>query len=507
MSDKEEKKDKVVTKYDLKMQRRQAEKLKEQRQKKIATVIGVVVIVALAAWIASFPIRNYVATHETFIVVNGEEITRAEFDYNYNNVVSQYISQFGAYISYFGLDTSRDFASQMYSDTMTWEDYFQEMTVDNLKQSKGLKAQADSSGFVYDGQKEISNFKETVKSAAKEAGMSTASYVRQIYGQYATVDNISKYIAETARTNAYLEEISEGMKASDEEIEQYYKEHAAEYDSVDYFVSTYPAELSEEPTEEEISTAMDAVRSEAEAAEADIMSEGDEQINVKQSEISYLISDWLFEDTRKKGDTTIIEDDSSHLYYVLGFVQRYLDDAPSADIRMIMTQEMDGQAVLDEWAAGDATEESFAELCNQYSADNGEIAEGGLYEGVTQDSVNADASQWIFAKERKAGDTGYVTTAEGYTYVMYYIGQGDPQWKTEISQTLLSQATSDYLSDLSDDVIVTDEKGHLNYLKIREAEAAAEVTSGDLEDVSGSDVTGDSVLEESSGEESGNEAP
>lgn len=479
MSDKEIKKEKVVTKYDLKMQRREEEKKKDQRQRKVSTAVSAVIIVALVAWIASFPIRTYMATHETYVVINGENISRAEFDYNYNIAARDYINSYGAYLEYFGFDPTQDYAAQMYSDNMTWKDFFEEKTVDNLKVSKALKAEADAAGFTFDMDGEKAEFKAVVKEAAAAAKVSTGNYVKQVYGRYASVNRVADYIAEGERVKVYYEELSKGLKASDEEIQAYYQEHTDSYDSVDYYLSTFAAEITEDSTEEEIAEAMDKARELAEAAESDIMTKGNLQENMTRADVSYLTSDWLLDASRKGGDTTVIEDEYNHIFYVLGFVKRYLDNTPTANVRIIMTQDTNGQAILDEWAAGEATEESFAQLCNQYSADGGQIVDGGLYEGMSADSIHADLADWIFATGRAAGDTTYVTIEEGYTYVLYYVGQGDPKWKQSIANTLLSQNQQEYLDALSEKVAVEDPKENLKYIKIRAQEEAAAATEGE----------------------------
>lgn len=116
--------EKIVTKYDLKMQRRKEEKEKAAREEKISRITGILVVAALVCIVASFPIRNYLTVNGTYATVNGEKISRVEFDFNYYMARSSYLNQYGAYLSYFGLDTSRDVDTQMYSDTMTWGDYF-----------------------------------------------------------------------------------------------------------------------------------------------------------------------------------------------------------------------------------------------------------------------------------------------------------------------------------------------------------------------------------------------
>lgn len=53
------------------------------------------------------------------MVVNGEAVNKVEFDYQYNLTKNNYIVQHGSYLTYFGLDTSKDLSTQMYSDTLT----------------------------------------------------------------------------------------------------------------------------------------------------------------------------------------------------------------------------------------------------------------------------------------------------------------------------------------------------------------------------------------------------
>ncbi|MDE7268865.1 MAG: hypothetical protein K2N81_00145 [Acetatifactor sp.] len=485
MSDKEVKQEKVVTKYDRKVQRRKEEKEREQKRKKVNTIIGAVILVALVVFVVSFPVRTYLATHETYVTINGEDITKVEFDYNYNTVVNDFVSRNGSYLGFFGLDVTQDFSKQMYTDKLSWKDYFEEITVDNMKKTKGLKAEADAAGYEFDTAGTVAEFRSTMKDAAKEAKVSTKNYVKQMYGTYATLDAIAGYVAENARVNAYYQQVSEGMTASDEEIENYYKEHTEDYDSIDYYVESFLAETtSEAPTDEEIEAAMNTAYNLADAAMITLEQTGKEITNDKYSDVEYVLADWLFDDSRKEGDTEVIEDADNYMYYAVKFTRRYLDETSTADLRVIMSQDIDGQAVLDEWNAGEATEESFAELCDQYGA----VAEGGLIEDVTKDSVSSDIADWVFADDRLAGDTTAITTEEGYTYVIYYVSQGDPEWKAEISNTLLSNAQTDYMDALSEKVIVEDKKGKLHYLKVQAEEETEEVSDGDADDFGEADA-------------------
>lgn len=513
---KEQTENKVMTNYDRKVQRRKEEKEKEKKEERISTIVGIVFLVALVCLVASFPIRTYLATHETYVVVNGEAVNKVEFDYQYNLTKNNYITQYGSYLTYFGLDTSKDLSTQMYSDTLSWKDYFEQMAVDNLKQSKALKAAAEAEGFTYDTTEEYNTFKETIKTSAASAGVSEKEYVRSIYGDYATMGRIAEYVKSDMVMNAYYQKLQENNAPSDEEIQNYYDENKATYDSVDYRLTTIEADLPTEPTEladpvdetaattdttatdaaaatdatasdstdtayqpsdAEIAKAMEDAKELADDAEKTVATAGDVHENEKKTSVNYLISDWLFDDARKAGDTTVITNDNSHCYYVVAFEQRYLDETPSANVRVIVpAEDKSGEEILDEWKSGAATEDSFAELCKKYTQDTSAAENGGLFEQVTSTGMTAELSDWIFDSSRQAGDTVAITVSDATTYVLYYVGQDQPEWKISIKNTLVSQAMSEYLQNITADITVEDPKGKLNYLKVQAEESTAAET-------------------------------
>lgn len=507
---KEQTEQKVMTKYDRKVQKRKEEKEKEKKEERISTTVGIVFLVALVCLVASFPIRTYLATHETYVVINGEEVNKVEFDYAYNTSKNNYITQYGSYLSYFGLDTSKDLSTQMYSDTLTWQDYFEQNAVESLKQNKALMAEAKAAGFTYDTTDEYNTFKETIKTSAAAAGVSDKEYVRSIYGSYATMGRIEEYVKNDMVMNAYYQKLQEDNAPGDDEIQSYYEENKATYDSVDYRLTTIEADLPTEPTEladpveetaadttgttdgtaatdttqdtayqpsdAEIAKAMKDAKVLADDAEQTVAKDGEAHENEKKSSVNYMISDWLFDDARKAGDTTVITNDNSHCYYVVAFEKRYLDETPSADVRVIIpTEDKTGEEILEEWKNGAATEDSFAELCKKYTQDTSAVENGGLFEQVTKTGMTEELSNWIFDSSRQAGDTVAITVSDT-TYVLYYIGQDQPEWKINIKNTLVSDTMSQHMQDITADVTVEDPKGKLNYLKVQAEESAAAET-------------------------------
>lgn len=525
---KEEKQEKVLTKYDLKMQKRAEEKKKAEREERISMITGIVIVVALICLVASFPIRTYLTVNGTYVKVAGEKVSRVEFDYNYNLVKDDYYAQNGYYLSMFGIDLNGDLSTQMYSDTMSWKDFFEQMTIQNIVNNKALRDQAEAAGFTYDASEDYAEYREKLKEAAEAAGVTEKEYIRQSYGTYATASRIKEYIIQGMEINAFSEKISEEKAPSAEEIQAYYEENADSYDSVDYRLTIVNAELPTEPTEladpveesdstegtegettdteeayqpseAEIAHAMELAYAEAEEALKSISTEGELRENALKTGVASQLQSWLFSAERKAGDTTIVENTTSNLYYVVEFVNRYRDETPSADARIVIVDAdaaVGADAILDEWKAGAATEESFAETADKYN--NSDISpEGGLYEGLINDGLPEALADWLYDSARKTGDTAAISGADGEaSYVVYYLGAGDPRWSLNIESILLQKTMNAYMDVITEGYEVEDAKGNLNYLKIQAALEAAESAAAESSE---EDTDAAESSEESSG--------
>lgn len=503
MSNKETKKteetqEKVVTKYDLKMKRREEQKAKEKREKQFGTILGILIVAALVCFVASFPIRTYTTVNGAYVTVGGDKVSRVEFDYNYNTVSNNYIAQYGyMYYYYMGIDFSGDLSKMMYTEDLTWKDFFDEMTVDNIARNKALEREAKAAGFTYDTTDEYAKYTESLEKYASEQGTTVKQYIKELYGVYATEARVKPFIEQVMYVSAYYDTVVDKLVPSRDEVQQYYEENKDDYDSVDYRVfsvdallPTEPTELADpvetpapdaadgnasgeqtayQPSEAEIAAAMEVAKNDADRLLQTIFTAGTPMVNVRRSGAVYLLRDWLFAAERVAGDTTVIEDTANHRYYVLAFEQRYLDNTRAADVRMIRTTEDMGQAILDEWKSGAATEESFVELYDKYKdpeTDSGDN-EGGLYEALASSGVPDELREWIFSDERVSGETAVISPAGSqYTYVVYYIAPNQEEWALDIQNTLQTDSVSEYIDKLIDSVEVEDKKGNLHYLEV-----------------------------------------
>ncbi|MGN0429866.1 MAG: hypothetical protein ACI4E2_07390 [Acetatifactor sp.] len=514
MSKKEQQtQEKVMTKYDRKMQRREEEKRRAKKEKVTGTVALIAILVALVCFVLSFPIRTYMTLNKTFVTVGDEKLTKVEYDYYFYTTMNDYINQYGMYLSYMGLDVNGDISAQMYSETMTWKDYFDEMTVEAIKQSKSLKKDAEANGFTADVQKDYDTFIQNQKDAASEMGLSYSEYIKKAFGPYATEKRITPFVKEAAMVSQYYDKVEAEKKPTDEDMEKYYAENTQSYDSVNYRLFTIDAELPTapteladpveeaeentengeekeyEPSEAEIQKAMEDAKAVAESKLETVAEEGERTEGARYSTLVTVLQDWLFEDGRKAGDKEIIEDSSYNRYYVIWFEARYRDETPTRNVRGIMTTNEKAQEFVDQWKENGSTEGAFVELCNNAYKEYSLSADGGLVEGIAKKGLDEGLANFLFADDTKPGAVEIIPAGADDTvnsYVLYYIGENRPEWKLSIENTLTNQNMTDYVNELTKDVVVTAPKGNLPFIRIREEEAKASEEAAQSEDAENS---------------------
>lgn len=537
-----QKPEKKMTKYDLKMQRRKEEELRQQRKARYSAIIGAVILLLIVGVLGWKFYDGYQDKHGTYVTVGDHDVQRSEYEYYYYSGINNLYAYYGNYLSYMGLDLSKPLDEQAYMENMTWKDYFDQQAVSQLKQVYALTDAAEAAGFEYDASADVDDFTESIETGAANANMSAADYLKSSYGTLATMDKVKAYVEKSSVATAYYNSIEDATEITDEEVSDYYDENKDNYDSVDYLACKIAADMPETETvaaeettapetetgetetlSEEEKAAQEAEKKAAEEAamtaakeKADEMLEqiSDEssfenlyadyatdtavelrKTNAKKSSISPTgVGQWLFDSARQAGDTTVIEDTTGNAYYVVYFIDRYLDHAKTVDVRHILirssaetTDEMTDEEkataeenakaeakqkaedIYAEWKNGDATEDSFAALAEANSEDTGSNTNGGLYEAVTKGQMAASFNDWIFDDARKPGDTEIVETEYGY-HVMYFVGDNAEAWYVNIENTLRTNKMQEYITNLTADMEVIDERGNIDYLHVAETE-------------------------------------
>lgn len=102
----------------------------------------------------------------------------------------------------------------------------------------------------------------------------------------------------------------------------------------------------------------------------------------------------------------------------------------------------EAQKLLDQWLAGDATEESFAALATEHTADTGSAADGGLYTDLNEETNFVEEfKNWYLEEGRAKGDYGLVKSSYGY-HIMYYSDTA-PQWYRTCRNGVLDEKTAE----------------------------------------------------------------
>lgn len=107
--------------------------------------------------------------------------------------------------------------------------------------------------------------------------------------------------------------------------------------------------------------------------------------------------------------------------------------------------------ILRLWQNGKATEESFAEMAEKYSEDDGSNTNGGLYNSVMEGQMVAEFNDFCFDEARQPGDTcivhGESGSYNGY-HVMYFVGEGDPADNETGRSYILNEKMGEWLDEL-----------------------------------------------------------
>lgn len=461
-------------------EKRRREEQKDHRSMAVYTVVAVVVVaaaVALMVWNSGLLQRSLTA-----LDVNGTKYTAADLQYYYSSVYSEQAQQYL-------FNSAQPVKKQVYDETtgQSWYDHLMDLAVESLTNSTALAAQARSEGFTLtaESQTQLDSFLSQLNTAWIGQTTSREAFIRAQFGPYMTYDRLAELVGQELLASDYAQAKLDAVDHPDADYQAYYKEHADELDTVTYTYFLFRASLpatdadgnSIERTDEETAAQMEDAKTEqkalAEELKSKLESGADPEALAEEykdrlyssslsahstgSGLSYYpYGEWLLDSARKASDVDLFERDytSSYNYYVIVYEGRTLVQETAYDVRHILIQAGDGsnptqaeydeaetkaQSVLDEWKAGEATEESFAALVSANTSDTTSASSGGLYSNITVSSNYEQAFlDWAIDPARKEGDTGLVKTGYGW-HVMYYVASKDPVWKQTTASALRNQ--------------------------------------------------------------------
>ncbi len=320
------------------------------------------------------------------------QVTNVEMNYYYWGEYYYFVQNYGYYFDY-----TQPLDEQEYSDDMTWEDYFLACACTSIQQILSLKAIAEADGYVMseDYQEQYDATIASMETYALSAGFvdedgngDVLAYIQDSYGPDATVESFEAYLYNSYYVTDYTDELYYGGTYTDEEIEAFYDENVELFE-------TYGIEKSETPN-----------------------------VNVRHILIC-------------PEDVELDEDASS-------------TEESEAEAAALIDALVKAEEILEEFLAGDATEDSFAELANTYSEDTGSNTVGGLYEDVYPGEMVTAFNDWCFDVSREIGDVEIVETSYGY-HIMYFVGYTDTYYWREMAESELRYENYEAVFDIIDE--------------------------------------------------------
>ena len=476
MSASTEKKNRIASREagnDKKTLAMQEEAAKKAKEKVKWIVIGTVTVIVIAAIL----LLNFVCPKICDAVKIGDEgFTAAEVNYNYSNQYYNFATQYGQYASMFGLDTQngilglRSQSCSMVEDG-TWRDYFIEDAMGAMAQQKALKDYAAENGIELtdEDKAEIDEEYASLDAIAKGNGFtSTEKFLNAYYGAGVNEQVAKEQASSLALAAKAFRHYQDSLQYTPEELKAEYESYNGDKDYFDvcyYYVAAESVEDEEgnsAPTDETKAAAKEKAEAilaeynnEELAVETDVEDRLNEALARTGSEDACTHSehssgssisaykDWAL--TASEGDATVAEDAGANGYYVAAFISHDDNSYKLAQVRHILVKaEADeegnysdeakaaakarAEEIYDEWRFGMKTEDSFAELAEQYSEDTGSNTNGGLYDNVQKGQMVEEFDAFCFA-DHKPGDSGivYGEAAGSYAgyHVMYYVGEGE----------------------------------------------------------------------------------
>ena len=471
--DKRTRKEQIAAGTDKRSAAKAKEQAKQRKSNIIYTVVGIVVVLFVA--FVLFYNSSYMVRHTTAVTIDGQEYTAAQLNYYYSTNYMNFYNSYGNYISMF-FNTDESLADQPYDDEMSWREYFLDGAAHDMAQVQMLVTEAEAAGFTLseEQQAEYDEQIASLETAWESLGYSNLQqYLNLNYGKGVDLDLVKQEMYRSYLASAFSQNQYDSYEYPDQELDDYYTEHADELDVIDYAYYSIPVpteepadeeaeepadedaeeltdEDAEEPADEDIEELTDETEEPAETPEpsqetlaiAEAVDGTDEEAfadylaeemdgeaptvqSLAGSSLSSTYSEWLLDAARKPGDAAAFATSSTE--YVVMFLGRDTNDYPTVSFRhiLIQAQDADGdgdfseeeikaaedeaQSIYDEWKDGDATEDSFAELANERSVDTGSNTNGGLYEDVAKNTMVEPINDWLFEDGRKAGDTTVVS--------------------------------------------------------------------------------------------------
>ena len=321
------------------------------------------------------------ASADTVVATIGEqELTNGQLQAYYWDGIYAYMQDYGSYASMFGLNFEQSLDTQLCATgdvSMTWQQYFLQFALDTWHSHQAMALTGTENGYVLPDDL-VADKEQVVENMKKSATE---------YGYTDLDEFMASYMGPGCSFDDYLKYMDLYYQGFGY-LQQEYDQIAFDAEEVDAYFQEHTADYEA----------------------AGVTKESGKYVDVRH--ILLMPEGGTTDET---GKTTYSEDE--------------WEACRGA-----------AQEILDQWLAGEATEDAFADLANTHSTDPGSNTNGGLYSYVTEGQMVPAFNDWCFDESRQYGDSGLVKTEYGY-HIMFFVKSQDI-WYVTAEQDMISEKVS-----------------------------------------------------------------
>lgn len=407
--------------------------------------------------------------------------------YFFGNIYQNYLSTYSDYLSAIGLDPNKSLKNQQFSsDGQTWFDYIMKSALTQIKQTVLMCEAAKEAGMSLsdDEIKTVNNYIKAMKQQANAAGYTGLdAYLSTAIGAGVNEDVFRQCLEMELLSDKYYNEYSDSLNFTDEQYEEYYKEHDHDFSCCDYKTYRFNVDADKDATDIENAEALLKAREDAKALAAaktpeefdqilrdyltaqatdeekdeETSEETDDKDPIEEAIANTLVeklqynttnefSKWAFEEGRAANETKIIEESDYVSVYMI-VKPSYRSEDPTMNVRRIIiaTSEYESKdaakakadEILAQFLAGDKTGAAFAELAKEFSYDSSAEENGGLQENyVAGAEYGSKFDTWCSDEARKVGDAAVIENATYGYEVVFYESEGIAEWVKQADSEL-----------------------------------------------------------------------
>lgn len=312
-------------------------------------------------------------------------LTNGDLQVYYWLVFYDFMSYYGNYAAYFGLDYNKPLAQQpSMMENRTWEQYFLESAMNQFTENYAMAMAAYADGYVLSAEDEamINDIADPAGEFATDAisyGFeSSEAYIQANFGLGVDLstyqDYMRMYYAAYDFYNSHMDALEEA--ATDELMETYYLENAESF------------------------------------AESRVL-------NVNNVTVRHIL-------IGPEGEADVV-------------TGQYPEEAWAAAETKI-------NDIYAQWQEN-PTEENFSAMATELTHDTASAESGGLYEDFATNKMVTAFSDWCFDPARQPGDTGIVETEYGY-HLIYFVEQTETRgWLEPVREQYLNEQITAVIAD------------------------------------------------------------